>query len=272
MGAAIKSEIRKVFTTRLWWGLLIGVFVLDAGLSALFGSLVGSTVAGNDPATNPFLHPSVGVAQLVYSAGFAYLLSPLFPLTLGVLLITSEFRHKTITATFLAVPRRGVVVVAKIIAVVVVGTVYAVIHDVAVVAGGGGVLALKGESTYLGAGDVWQTLAVSILCFVCWALLGFGFGMLVQNQVAALLIAIGIAFVAQIALQIVFGVLNWDTPGKFLPSNLSLGMLVTNDPTQGAGGNDSPYFVWWVNALILSGYGLVLSAVGSWITARRDIS
>src|SRR4249919_1566489 len=108
MVTAIKSEVRKVFTTRLWWGLLIGVFVLDAGLSALFGSLVGTEVAGSDPATNPFLNPSVGVAQLVYSAGFVYLLSPLFPLTLGVLLITSEFRHKTITATFLAVPRRGV--------------------------------------------------------------------------------------------------------------------------------------------------------------------
>lgn len=275
MVGAIKSEIRKVFTTRLWWGLLIGVLIVDAGLSALFAFLVGNDFGGGgNPGDNPFLHPTVGTAQLVYSAGFAYYLTPLFPLTLGVLLITSEFRHKTITATFLSTPVRWKVVVAKIVAVLVIGAVYAVVHDLAVVGGGGGVLSLRGQPTFLGEGPVWQTLGISLLCFMCWVLLGFGFGMLIQNQIATILIAVGIAFLAQIILGIVFGVLHWDAAAKWLPANLSLGMLVSNDPLAGtsqAGGGDQ-YFTWWVAALILTAYGLVLAGIGSWLASRRDIS
>ena len=70
MGGAIVSEIRKVFTTRLWWAMLLGMAVL-AGLIALgFAALVG-TEFGEDPSTgvNPFATMNVGVAQLVYNAG-----------------------------------------------------------------------------------------------------------------------------------------------------------------------------------------------------------
>ena len=95
MGGAIRAEIRKIFTTRLWWGLLFGVVLIGGGVSALFASLVGTTNAGTDPADNPFLKMSVGTAQLIYSAGFFWLIAPLIPLALGVILITQEFRHQT---------------------------------------------------------------------------------------------------------------------------------------------------------------------------------
>lgn len=39
MTAAIKSEFRKFFTTRLWWGMAIGVFLAGAAFAALFASL-----------------------------------------------------------------------------------------------------------------------------------------------------------------------------------------------------------------------------------------
>ncbi len=273
MGGAIRSELRKVFTTRLWWGLLLAVVLLDGLISFGFAFLVGQDFGGDSSNASPFLHPNAGTIQLVFSAGFVYYLTPLIPLTLGVLLITSEFRHKTISATFLAVPVRWVVVVAKIVAVVVTGAMYAVVHDVAVVAAGGGVLALRGQPTFLDHGDVWQTLGISLLTFVCWALLGFGFGMLIQNQIAAVLVGIGVGFLAQIILGIVFGILSWDHASRWLPGNLSVGMLVTQDPTNGAeSAGGSPYFSWWVSALLLTGYGLALSIIGSWIASRRDIT
>jgi ABC-2 type transport system permease protein len=272
MGGAVRAEIRKIFTTRLWWGLLIGLVLVSGGLSALFSALVGTTTAGSDPADNPFLHMTLGTAQLIYSAGFVYNLTPLLPLALGVILITQEFRHQTISATFLATPRRSQVLVSKSIAIVVIGVVYGLVHNIASAGFGSLVLGLKGESTYLGDPDVWRTFAISELCFVLWALLGFGFGMLVRNQLAAVFIALGVAFIAHIALSILFGALGWETPPKFLPDNLSVGMLVTSDPTGGAGGGSSPYFDWRVNALIFLGYAVVLSVIGSWLLSRRDVS
>lgn len=275
MVGAIRSEIRKIFTTRLWWGMAIGMAVLAALIALGFAALVG-TEFGEDPSTgsNPFARMTVGTAQLIYNAGIVQNFTTLFPLALGVLLITSEYRHKTITATFLSTPRRWVVLASKLVAVAVIGAIYAVVHTGASVAGGGLLLVGKGEPTLLGEGAVWQSLGIGILAFIVWTLLGFGFGMLVRNQVAAVLIAVGVAFIAHIALNIIFSIQEWETPGLFLPGNLTTGMLVTVDPT--GGGPEpayNPYFeFWWISALVLAGYGAALAVAGSILTSRRDIS
>ncbi len=277
MIGAIRSEIRKVFTTRLWWGMAIGMAVLAAAISVGFASLVGTTF-GEDPSGNsgnPFASMNPGTAQLIYNAGLVQNFTTLFPLALGVLLITSEYRHKTITATFLSTPKRWVVLVSKTVAVVVIGAVYAVVHAAASVAGGASILALvKDEPTLLGDSEVWTSLGIGVLALVVWTMLGFGFGMLVRNQIAAVLIAIGVALIGQIALNIIFAITEWTTAARFLPGNLTGGMLVTVDPTGGAGDPaSSPYFAhWWVSALILVGYAAVLAIAGSILTARRDIT
>ncbi len=275
MGGAIVSEIRKVFTTRLWWAMLLGMATL-AGLIALgFAALVG-TDFGEDPSTgvNPFAEMNAGVAQLVYNAGLIQNFTTLFPLALGVLLITSEYRHQTISATFLSTPRRWIVLLSKSVAVVVIGVIYAIGHTAASVAGGAAMLAGKGEPTLLGDGEVWRSLGIGVLAFVVWTMLGFGFGMLVRNQVAAVLIAVGFSLVGQIALNIIFAVADWTWAARWLPGNLTGGMLITVDPTGGlADPSTQPYFdQWWLSALILVGYTAVLAIAGSALTARRDIT
>jgi ABC-type transport system involved in multi-copper enzyme maturation permease subunit len=275
MGGAIRSEIRKVFTTRLWWGMLLGMMAL-AGLIALgFAALVG-TDFGEDPSTgvNPFAEMNAGVAQLVYNAGLIQNFTTLFPLALGVLLITSEYRHQTITATFLSTPRRWVVLVSKSVAVVLIGVVYAIGHALASVAGGAGMLAGKGEPTLLDNADVLQSLGIGVLAFVVWTMLGFGFGMLVRNQVAAVLIAVGFSLIGQIALNIIFAITDWTWAARWLPGNLTGGMLITVDPTGGLGDPDTqPYFEhWWLSALILVGYAAALAIAGSVLTTKRDIT
>ena len=275
MRGAIISEIRKVFTTRLWWGMLLGMALL-AGLIALgFAALVG-TDFGEDPSTgaNPFAEMNAGTAQLIYNAGLVQSFTTLFPLALGVLLITSEYRHQTISATFLSTPRRWVVLVSKSVAVVLIGFVYAVGHAAASVAGGAAMLAGKGEPTLLGDRDVLQSLGIGVLAFVVWTMLGFGFGMLVRNQVAAVLIAVGFSLIGQIALNIIFAVTDWVWAARWLPGNLTTGMLITVDPTGGVtDASTQPYFEqWWLSALILVGYTAVLAMAGSVLTARRDIT
>ena len=36
MGGAVKAEFRKFFTTRLWWGMAIGVFLSGALFALIF--------------------------------------------------------------------------------------------------------------------------------------------------------------------------------------------------------------------------------------------
>ncbi len=120
MNRAISAEFRKFFTTRMWWGMGIGVFALGAGLAALT-ALLG---AGGPPDSG---RPAVTLAdpalvRSVYTGGLsvAYLLT----LAIGVMTIGSEYRHKTITSTFLTNPRRVQVMVAKIISLLGIGVLY----------------------------------------------------------------------------------------------------------------------------------------------------
>ncbi len=279
MIGAISSEIRKIFTTKLWWGMGLGMAALAALISMGFAALVGLD-QGNGPGDgqgNPFIEMSVGTAQIIYNAGMVQSLTTLFPLTLGILLITTEYRHQTITATFLAVPNRWTVMVSKIVALLVIGGIYAVVHMTASVVGGASILTLvKDEPTLLGEGEVWKSLGIAVAAFMVWTLFGFGIGMLVRNQIAAVLIAVGLAFVVQLALNILFTVREWWSAMKWIPGNLTTNMLITSDPTAGQQVDPatlaSRFDQWWQAALVLVVYALVLSIAGAWLTTRRDVS
>lgn len=276
MLGAITSETRKIFTTKLWWGMGLGMAIFAFLLSMAAASLIGLT--NPDGSSAGFDTMTGATGQMVYSAGLLGefgSMSALFPLALGVLLITTEYRHKTATATYLATPRRWVVAVAKTLAVIVVGAVLGVVHVIASVGGGALVLTLfKDQSLLLTNSDVVATYGTSIVATVVWTLIGFGFGMLVRNQIAAVLIAVAFGFLGQLILNIAFAILGWTTAAKFIPGNLTTGMLVTADPTGGAveSGGDSYYFSWWLSALILIGYAAVLTVIGSILAGRKDIT
>ena len=261
---AFKSEVRKIFTTKLWWGLLIGAVIVSGGIAALFAAQIGTDAVRD----GELAVVSPQAAQSVYSGGFQVTLLQLFPLALGVLIVTAEFRHKTWTSTVLSTPKRWQISVAKIAAAAVVGIVYGLVCDVAAVVGGGLVMSLaKNGSFYLGSGDVWQTLALMVLVFVIWVLLGMGFGLLLRNQIAAVFVAIGLAFVGDIMFNIIFRLLKWDSATALLPSSLTSSTL---NPHL-ASVPDQHYFTWWVSALILTAYGLGLAVVGSIINQRKDV-
>jgi ABC-type transport system involved in multi-copper enzyme maturation permease subunit len=279
MTGVIRSEIRKVFTTRLWWGMALGMAVLAALIALGFAFLVGSSAAtqGASDQGNPFVKMTVGTAQLIYNAGLVQQMTTLFPLALGTLLITSEYRHKTISATFLSTPNRWVVMLTKMVAVAVIGAVYAVVHAAASIAGAAPILAwVKHQPTMLDNAEVWKSLGIGIIAFVVWTLFGFGIGMLIRNQIAAVLIGVGVAFVVQIALNIIFSVKEWYSAMKWIPGNLTANMLITSDPTQGQQvdpATAAQYFDhWWQAALVLLIYAAVLAVLGAFLTTRRDVT
>jgi hypothetical protein len=181
---ASRSELTKQFTTAMWWVLavvlLAYVGVTAGGLSAVFGAVASGTLPGGDERcrVSPTSLPPL-IYSLATSVGYV------FPLLIGTLLVTNEFRHKTLTPTFLATPRRGIALGGKLAAAVVMGVLYAAVALVAAVGIGAAALAAFGIDTRLGETDTWAMIGRIVASFVLWTLIGVGVGTLVRNQVAA---------------------------------------------------------------------------------------
>src|SRR6266511_3030242 len=107
MRRLIAGEFGKLFTTRLWLWLLLA----SMALTALYASLA---IAFDDDPDNfaPSLGSPAGQRLLFAVAGGA---AKSLVAVLAAIGLTGEFRHKTVTATFLATPHRGRVVAAKLV-------------------------------------------------------------------------------------------------------------------------------------------------------------
>jgi ABC-2 type transport system permease protein len=170
---------------------------------------------------------------------------------------TGEFRHGTITPTFLVTPRRERVGIAKAAA----GLIAGVFLTVAGLAVAAAVLvpwfAARDVSFALG-GDVLTTaLAVGTLAGL-WGVLGVAVGAIVRGQVGAI---VG-TFVWLFVLEPLVGVLTEDV-GEYLPggaANAVVEQAVDIDLSRAGG------------LAITAGYAVALTLVGIAVNARRDIA
>jgi len=268
MVASIKSEFLKFFTTRLWWGMAIAIFIAAALFAVLFGFLLTipptqESIDAGQPTGTP-----LQVANSVYTSGLT--IGYTLTLVIGIMQIGSEYRHKTITSTFLSTPRRARVMAAKVVSLLGIGALYGLISLVGSVIAGAIVLQSRGFDPFPSA-EVLRALALSLLVLGLWALIGLGVGILIPNQVAALLIAIGVAQIVEplAGFALTFWDFGQEHVAKFMPSQATNAMV--GGVTQG-GENAVQPLAWWAAALVLVAYAAVLSAVGTWRTVRQDIS
>lgn len=120
-----------------------------------------------------------------------------FALVLGITGMTGEYRHQTITSTFLVSPRRARVVVAKIVAHALIGVLYGVVGMLAVLVVGGATMSVRGYGLGLDADRLWLTSGLAVLAIVIWTVVGIGVGTLVRNQVAAIVAALPFTFLVE---------------------------------------------------------------------------
>src|SRR6187431_2899706 len=128
---ATRSEATKQFSTSMWWILAIVLVAYVAFTAAILGFVFSAASSGSLPGNAPQI-PADGLPAILYSTATA--IGYVFPLLIGTLMVTSEFRHKTLTPTFLATPRRGSVLWAKLVVGVLLGVLYGVIGVLASVA------------------------------------------------------------------------------------------------------------------------------------------
>ena len=141
-----------------------------------------------------------------------------FPLLVGALAVASEFRHQTITPTLLAEPRRTVLVSAKVLSAGVLGLVYGVVGTLAAVGAGAAVLALLDQPTFLDQASTWRTIALSALALALWAIVGVGFGSVLTNQVAVIVVVLAFTQFVEPVLRFVLALTSWGAGRRRLPA------------------------------------------------------
>ncbi len=266
--SAVSAELLKVRTTKVWWGMLIGL-VVWAGLWALPNAFTAGLEFAPG-ATAPSPASDDAVARSFYTGGltsFGYV----FTLILGVLVVSTEYRHQTITPTILAVPRRPRLVVAKWVATAAYAVLYGVVGLGIAFVVTVGILSARGIELNLGADGLPRAMVMALVAFVLWGLIGVGVGTLVGNQIVAILLGIGliiVEFIAQVALSFV----SWGPDlVKWLPSAATNAMLAPTTDT-GPGGPTIEVLPWWLALIVLVGYAAVTAGVGAALTLRRDVT
>ena len=241
----IRTEFRKLATIRSPWLLLAaGPVIVVAGITGLV--LSGTNV--HDPAAQNRAMAHVGLAAV-------------FTLIFGILAVAGEYRHGTITDTFLSFPGRGRVIAAKLAVYGLAGAAAGLVSSAAALAVTASWWAAKGAVFHLSAAGIWQTLAGGVAANCAFALIGVGLGALIRNVAGAVALALAwIALIEGIAGQLIGpGLARW------LP-------FYASEALDRAAIIATRLLPQWGGGLVLLGYAAVFAAAAVLVTLRRDVT
>jgi ABC-2 type transport system permease protein len=241
----IRTELRKLTTIRSPWLLLAaGPVIVVAGITGLV--LSGANL--HDPAVQSRAMAHVGLAAV-------------FTLIFGILAVAGEYRHGTITDTFLSFPGRGRVIAAKLAVCGLAGAAAGLVSSAAALAATAAWWAARGGAFHLSAASTWQTLAGGVAANCAFALIGVGLGALIRNVAGATALALAwIALIEGIAGQLIgSGLARW------LP-------FYASEALGRAAITATRLLPQWGGGLVLLGYAAVFAAAAVLVTLRRDVT
>ncbi|WP_169583560.1 MULTISPECIES: ABC transporter permease [Microbacterium] len=270
LAAATRSETTKQFSTGMWWILALVLVVYVGSTAAALGFVFSAAASGSLPGNAPPL-PEEGLAPILYSTATS--VGYVFPLLIGTLMVTAEFRHKTLTPTFLATPQRGLVLWAKLFVGILLGALYGVIGIAASVGASAGFLVGYGLETELTSPDTWALLGRMLLAYALWVLIGIGVGALVRNQVGAIVgVLVFTQFLEPVGRAAAAFVDGLSDVTQYLPGAAGDALVGASVFTAGMGGVETAALEWWAGGLVLLGYAVVLVLLGYLLSWRRDVS
>jgi hypothetical protein len=244
---------------------------MGAGMAFSFqfaANEIGESSLAMDPGSAGLLPRGPAGARLIYS--MAGSLTYVFPLLVGAMSITQEYRHKTITPTFLAEPRRYVVLAAKMVAALPMGLAYGLACLAATVGPAAIVLAVMGGNTGFGAAATWTFLGRALIDFTIWAAVGVGLGALIPNQVALIVVALAVTQFVEPTLRMVPAMTDWNWPWiQYLPG-------AAGDSIQGTSFFNlmgrTELLPWGWGVVVLAAWAALAAVVGYVVKFRRDVS
>lgn len=268
MKASMLAEYRKFITTRMWWILAASMVAYLAVIGLMLAGIFIFTPEvemGSAPVSG------LGLASTIYS--LANSVGYPFALVVGTLAVTGEFRHKTITGTLLANPSRTTLTVSKMIASIPIGLFYGIAGVGGMVLVTAPLLEFAGDGAFLGNQDVLEVLGFSVLALALWTMVGVGFGLIVPNQIASVIIIIGFTQLVEPIARLAFAFVESLTgvakffPGAAADSLVGAGSFIT----LGTGVSEEA-LTRLEGGLVLLAYAVVFALIGRLTTLRRDIS
>jgi len=247
----IRAEMLKLRTTRSFWGYVASslAFVpVSIWLAIVTAGLEGSPV--------PVLDSSEGLRNVMSAASSGAQLL----LLIGILVMAGEFRHNTVTSTFLISPDRKRVVGAKLAAAGLVGVGVAIPASLLTPAIALPLLGAMHVDVSLLSSDVVLPLLGAITVTALSPMVGIGIGALLRNQTVAVTITL-------VWILLVETILVGFAPevGRWLPGGAASAL-------SGVATAEGGLLPLWGAALLFAGYGLAFAAAGTRFVIRRDIS
>ena len=238
----LRSEARKAATTPVTYGLLAAILTMTA---------LNTALSLSDPHSN--LAASATIRHAL-SAGRDFMI--LF-VALGAVGAAGEFRHGTAIPTFLATPLRRRVVTAKLATYLTLGLLVALVATALQLAIALPWLAADDHAIAPWSPDIISPVIANLVAGACYSALGVGIGLLVRNQLVALIVAIGWFTIAESALAIL-------APGisRFLPGGAFSGV-----DTDGL-----DLLPLYAAVPLLAAYVATVSLLALRTTLRRDIA
>lgn len=262
--SALRGELSKVMATRL----LLWTAVTAVGIA---GSLTGLLAfIGPENSTPPM--PGIDTAEgagMILGLGTVTLF---IPALIGTVAVTSEYRHRTIGTTFLAVPRRGRVLGAKLLVFSAVGVVYGVLSSLTTGIVLLSVAAMRGVELGVGVDELTSALGKLAIASAVYVLLGVAIGALARNQLVAVGIVLGYFYFVEYVIMLIPGlnVLYPNLPGGATAS-LTHFTFLTQTISEQTALAAAPLVSPLLGALILLGYTLAGALIAVTVPLRRDV-
>jgi ABC-type transport system involved in multi-copper enzyme maturation permease subunit len=261
MTRLIRVELLKLRTTRLTYGLL----ATAASLTAVFG-VIEAARAGSGTGIGS-LSTTSGLVAVITASVWSLVLATV----MGVTVSSGEFRHSTATLTYLATPRRGRVLTAKLVAGACAGAVFGLVGYVMALGVGLIFVAARGYQVAIGDGTLVRYGLGHIVGTGLLAAVSVGLGSLIRSQLAGV---IGV-FVWTIVIESVLGGL-FTSIRPYLPYTAASTLSGTPlggsafGPAHGlTGGSPLPFAA---AAALIAGLAIMFCAVAARTTVERDVT
>lgn len=249
---AVRSEWTKFWSVRSTPWSLVVMLVAVLGICAL-ATTVGTGAPG-DHVADPTRRSLTGLFLAQLAIG-----------VLGVLVMSAEYGTGSIRSTLSGMPRRPVVLGAKIIVLGAVSLVAGQLLSFMAFFLGQALLPVAVGHATLSQPGVARAVVGSGLFLAVLGLFALGLATIIRHTAGAIATYVGILLVLPLIVQALpTSIVHAVT--RYLPEAMGLNILsTTTSPFAG-----TPVFSPWVGLLILAGYAAALLSVGGWLMVRRD--